>query len=122
MNHTRKPWSMSKVQKDNAIYCGNSTKVFSEEVEIYPPSAGKDEEQSAGPIAIVSTVEGMGNAELIRAAPETAARLNELIAVLEDLIDSEACSYDHHGYCQSHSLHEKPCPHERAKKLLAKPD
>ena len=24
----------------------------------------------------------------------------------------DVCSYDHHGYCQSHFGHEKPCPYE----------
>lgn len=32
--------------------------------------------------------------------------------LLESLVDDEPCSYDHHGYCQTHFLHAKPCPYE----------
>lgn len=47
--------------------------------------------------------------------------LIELVRVVEDLIDEDECSYDHHGYCQAHSWFETdpPCPHSRAKKLLS---
>jgi hypothetical protein len=38
--------------------------------------------------------------------------------LLRELIDPDPCQYDHHDYCQSHSLHERPCPHQRAKELL----
>ena len=31
--------------------------------------------------------------------------------------DPDPCEYDHHGYCQAHSLDERPCPHERAAEL-----
>lgn len=41
-----------------------------------------------------------------------------LIELIEELTDPSPCCYDHHGYCQAHSLHEAPCPHERAKQLL----
>lgn len=40
------------------------------------------------------------------------------LALLEELVDPDPCWFDHHGYCQAHSLHMKPCPHERAKELL----
>jgi hypothetical protein len=41
--------------------------------------------------------------------------------ILADLIDAEEdCRYDHHGFCQMHGLRERPCAHERAKKLLLK--
>jgi hypothetical protein len=43
--------------------------------------------------------------------------LRELVKDLADV--SEPCDYDHHGYCQTHSLDERPCPHERAAALLA---
>lgn len=51
------------------------------------------------------------NAKVIAATPD-------LLALVRDLVDADDCWYDHHGYCQGHSLHEKPCPHERAKALL----
>lgn len=35
--------------------------------------------------------------------------------VVRALVDPDPCHYDHHGYCQAHSLHEQPCPHEVAK-------
>lgn len=36
------------------------------------------------------------------------------------LYDDEPCWYDHHGYCQTHLLHPRPCLHEQIKELLAK--
>lgn len=42
----------------------------------------------------------------------------QAMAILSDLIDPEPCKYDRHGYCQSHALHNRPCPHERAKQIL----
>lgn len=44
----------------------------------------------------------------------------ELISLLEELLDDSPCHYDHHGKCQAHSLHEKPCPHEKGKQMLAR--
>ena len=44
--------------------------------------------------------------------------LEECLELIGELIDSEECRYDHENYCQSHSLHEYPCPHARAKKML----
>ena len=38
----------------------------------------------------------------------------ELSALIGRMYDDDPCSYDHHNYCQSHSLHERPCPHEIA--------
>lgn len=40
--------------------------------------------------------------------------------LISDLDDPDPCEYDHHGYCQSHSLAERPCPHELAKELLGR--
>jgi hypothetical protein len=45
--------------------------------------------------------------------------LRRLIA---QLIDPDPCRYDHHGYCQAHSLHSAPCPHEQAKALGIEPE
>ncbi len=44
-----------------------------------------------------------------------------LVELLRDLTDPGECSFDHHGYCQEHVwlTDERPCPHGRAKKLLA---
>lgn len=44
----------------------------------------------------------------------------QLVKLLRELVAGEDdCSYDHHGYCQSHRLDPKPCPVERAHVLLA---
>ena len=43
-----------------------------------------------------------------------------LIELLRELTDNEVCSYDHHGYCQTHFLSEKPCPNETAIKVFEK--
>lgn len=47
----------------------------------------------------------------------------EIRTILEDLVDRDECSYDHHGYCQAHGWFEVDpiCPHARAKTLLASP-
>jgi len=37
----------------------------------------------------------------------------QLMEIAEELYDDSPCSYDHHGLCQTHSLQEKPCPHEQ---------
>ena len=40
--------------------------------------------------------------------------------VLADLVDGEACWFDHHGYCQAHGwLQDGECPQARAKRLVA---
>lgn len=39
-------------------------------------------------------------------------------ALVAELVDDAECRYDHHGYCQSHRLDPKPCPHERATAAL----
>lgn len=38
--------------------------------------------------------------------------------LVEELVDGGDCWYDHHGYCQEHSLDDAPCPHARAKQAL----
>jgi hypothetical protein len=42
-----------------------------------------------------------------------------LIELIRELTDPDPCCYDHHGLCLAHSLDRDPCPHERAKALLA---
>lgn len=49
------------------------------------------------------------------------AEIAELRKLLAELTDPDECRYDHHGYCQTHSLQEYPCPHSRAKELLEQP-
>lgn len=44
----------------------------------------------------------------------------ELIMLIAELTDKRECKYDREGYCQTHSLDLKPCPHERAKTLIDK--
>lgn len=51
----------------------------------------------------------------------TAPRLIEAENLIRELVDDGPCHYDHHGYCQGHSLGEYPCPHTRAKQLLGMP-
>ena len=47
------------------------------------------------------------------------AKENEYMRhLLSELVDPDDCRYDHHGYCQSHSLHNAPCPHSLAKSFL----
>jgi hypothetical protein len=44
-------------------------------------------------------------------------RETELEDLLIQFADGETCRYDHHGYCQAHCLHEKPCPFGIANEL-----
>jgi len=53
---------------------------------------------------------------------EAEAAVAERDILLSELVDPGFCWYDHNGCCQEHSLAEKPCPHERAKKLLGSED
>lgn len=39
--------------------------------------------------------------------------------VLAGLTDADECRFDHHGYCQTHRLHEAPCPNKTANEILA---
>ncbi|MEV1245129.1 hypothetical protein [Nonomuraea sp. NPDC049750] len=39
--------------------------------------------------------------------------------LVRELADDGPCHYDHHDQCQGHSLDYRPCPHARAKELLA---
>jgi hypothetical protein len=44
----------------------------------------------------------------------------EIIQLIEEMHDphDEKCRYDHHGYCQTHYLHEYPCPFSKAKDVI----
>ena len=48
-------------------------------------------------------------------------RVAEMEAVIGDLVDADECYFDHHGHCQAHNWFAvaPPCPHARAKRLLA---
>jgi hypothetical protein len=47
-------------------------------------------------------------------------RAEKAEALLRELVfDNDPCDYDHNGACQAHNLHDAPCPHARAKELLA---
>jgi len=48
-------------------------------------------------------------------------RLRRAVDIMRCLVDSGPCRYDHHGYCQTHSLGQ-PCEHEQANAFLAKYD
>lgn len=45
----------------------------------------------------------------------------ELIELVEDFTDEDACRFDHNGDCQAHGWFETDpkCPHARAKELLS---
>lgn len=48
----------------------------------------------------------------------------EMAELLEQLTDEDDCSFDHHGYCQTHSwmYNDEKCPHHRSKELRSKLD
>lgn len=50
----------------------------------------------------------------------SSSKIKDLEEILEEVIEveSEPCRYDHHGYCQSHWMHEYPCPIEKAKQMI----
>ncbi len=48
-------------------------------------------------------------------------RIKELEEALESLTDDEACSLDHHGYCQTHFSGSAPCVMAEAKRVLKCP-
>lgn len=66
--------------------------------------------------------------ELNKSHKELADSINSNIAlqsllmrtknILEQLYDDDPCSYDHDNYCQTHGLHEYPCPHGQVGELL----
>lgn len=41
-----------------------------------------------------------------------------LLKLIDELKDEDDCEYDRHGLCQTHNLHERPCPHGRANKIV----
>lgn len=45
--------------------------------------------------------------------------ITQLVDLIEELTDEDDCWFDHHGCCQAHGLADPPCPHARAKALVA---
>lgn len=53
------------------------------------------------------------------AAFRPASDLDELVAAARGLVDDEACTFDHHGYCQTHwSPNDDGCVMERMRAAL----
>jgi uncharacterized protein CbrC (UPF0167 family) len=52
--------------------------------------------------------------EIIKLRQQTSV----LRGLLIELTDEDDCRYDHHGYCQAHSLDTAPCPHSRSRTLI----
>ena len=52
--------------------------------------------------------------EIIKLRQQTSV----LRGLLIELTDEDDCRYDHHGYCQAHSLDIVPCPHSRSRTLI----
>jgi len=44
--------------------------------------------------------------------------LPALLDLVERLYHDDPCRYDHGDNCQSHSLHDKPCPHGIAQQMF----
>jgi hypothetical protein len=40
-----------------------------------------------------------------------------LIDVIIQFADGEACHYDHNGGCQTHTIHQDPCPYGIANEM-----
>ena len=57
---------------------------------------------------------------LVDAVGRVRDHIAQLKYIIHDLIDPDPCRYDHNDNCQSHSLAERPCPHEVAKRAIAK--
>lgn len=58
----------------------------------------------------------------LNAMADEIIKLRQQSSVLRELLieltDEGDCRYDHHGYCQAHSLDTDPCPHSRSKTLI----
>lgn len=61
--------------------------------------------------------------ELVPALKEAQATAATARQIIQELTDSDPCSFDHHGDCQAHGFFdlssENPCGHEKAKRFLA---
>jgi hypothetical protein len=55
-------------------------------------------------------------------APQLVRQVKDLRGLVRDFLDPDPCSFDHHGYCQTHGYlggESASCPHGRARKMLA---
>lgn len=46
--------------------------------------------------------------------------IKELVEALEGIVDHDLCSFDHHGYCQTHFSGSLPCLMNKARQILEK--
>jgi len=79
--------------------------------------------------AVQESLKAIGHVEFLKTRPDIytdtetllniAEENNQLRHLLSIVVDKDSCRYDHHGLCQSHCLHPKPCPHEKIKSILA---
>lgn len=47
------------------------------------------------------------------------AEIRALRSLVQDFLDPDPCSFDHHGHCQTHGwLAEGSCPHSKARQML----
>lgn len=45
--------------------------------------------------------------------------VKSLLVLLSEFVeDDDPCQYDNNDLCQSHNLHQRPCPHEQAKHAI----
>lgn len=59
------------------------------------------------------------HSKTIGPAEDAEQRAERAEALLRELVDPDPCDhFDHHGHCQTHGAGD-PCPHARAKNLLA---
>lgn len=63
---------------------------------------------------------GMGGEVVAKVRRWLDQSVREAKTIIEDLADGDDCTYDHHGYCQTHGWFETnpQCPHKRAKAKL----
>jgi hypothetical protein len=44
----------------------------------------------------------------------------QLLQLVNELRDESPCRLDHHNKCQTHNLHDVPCPHDIARRICLK--
>jgi hypothetical protein len=73
-------------------------------------SAKMMSEQGRGTVNVQELI--IENRELRARIEELERERDEARQLAIDLADEDKCMYDRQGYCQTHALHEKPCPIE----------
>lgn len=64
-------------------------------------------------------ITGEPKADLFAEAIAEIKKANELKTILSQIVSSDPCRLDHHGYCQEHLwVGKSECAHGRARKLL----